>query len=253
MLETQNYKDKIVSNCRKEKETIYYGTGTKSDRPIELLSDFTSIIIKEFFENKCSKMFKNVLTYIILIVILLSAVFNAFRNAYSSHISFFEKKPIESIENVTSKVSKNRVLNTLFKYTGLDTGYGFFSPNVASDFIIIHEVYQNGNKNNILSDSKLKSKEGSLRFSNINAIFMDYLDVLQKKDKGDIVLSPTEDLNMKYLQTVLKRMSDERMKIENADSVVTKVYLYNFPALEKFPDTKPKIIEIEKAYSRKNK
>lgn len=192
------------------------------------------------------------LIYLVIAVVLCSVIFNSFKTAYYSHISFFEKEPNHNIQNFLNTTSNITPLYTFFKYTGLDTGYGFFSPNVASDFIVIHEIYKDGKKKNSLSDTRLKSKEGALRFANMNTIFMDYLETKQKEANGK-KLTEIQNLNQKYLQTVLKRLSDQRMILEKADSITTKVFLYNFPPLKNYPTLTPKIIEIEKVYSNRNK
>ena len=115
--------------------------------------------------------------YLIIATVFCSAFFNSAKTAYYSHISFFEKEPNLNIQYFFDAISNVTPVYTFFKYTGLDTGYGFFSPNVASDFLIIHEIYKDGNKTNALSDTRLKSKEGVLRFANINTIFMEYLEI----------------------------------------------------------------------------
>uniref|UniRef100_UPI004048D5E1 hypothetical protein n=1 Tax=Flavobacterium sp. TaxID=239 RepID=UPI004048D5E1 len=96
------------------------------------------------------------------VIILFSVVFSSFRTAYDSHISFFNKKPNETLLKVLDKIGGNNKYNLFLNYTGLNTGYGFFSPNVSSDFIITHNIYKKSKQNLIFSNSLFSTKEGAL-------------------------------------------------------------------------------------------
>uniref|UniRef100_UPI0040482B35 hypothetical protein n=1 Tax=Flavobacterium sp. TaxID=239 RepID=UPI0040482B35 len=86
------------------------------------------------------------------VIILFSVVFSSFRTAYDSHISFFNKKPNETLLKVLDKIGGNNKYNLFLNYTGLNTGYGFFSPNVSSDFIITHNIYKKSKQNLFFSN-----------------------------------------------------------------------------------------------------
>ncbi|MHA6728271.1 hypothetical protein ACX3PU_09455 [Chryseobacterium sp. A301] len=80
---------------------------------------------------------------------------------------------------------------------------------------------------------------------------MDYLEGRQKEEKGQ-VLTPSQKLKQDYLKLILKRIGDQRLEYESADSVKTKLFLYHFPTLEKYPMIHPKLIQIEQVYSTTN-
>ncbi|WP_445724341.1 hypothetical protein, partial [Flavobacterium sp.] len=107
------------------------------------------------------------------VIILFSVVFSSFRTAYDSHISFFNKKPNETLLKVLDKIGGNNKYNLFLNYTGLNTGYGFFSPNVSSDFIITHNIYKKSKQNLIFSNSLFSTKVGAHRFANLNSLFME--------------------------------------------------------------------------------
>lgn len=172
-------------------------------------------------------------------VIIFSVVYSAINTAYTSHISFYNKKPNDFIIKALSTISENKNYELFLDYTGLNTGYGFFSPNVSSDFLITHNLYTNGTSRLILSNSEFKTKEGASRFANLNSVFMDRIEAMEDKKKIDTLKS-------KYLDVILKRLSKYQLqKDSNADSVHTVLYLYHYPLLKEYPETKSKFIPIE--------
>jgi len=132
-------------------------------------------------------------------------------------------------------------------YTGLNTGYGFFSPNVASDFVITHKLYSQGKEDLIFSNSMFKTKEGAMRFTNINSLYMDKIEAIEN---GSIQL---DSMRSKYLDLILNRMNTEKLKKSEIDSVSTTLFLYHFPFMKEYPNVKPKFIKIENhTKTRKN-
>ncbi len=174
-------------------------------------------------------------------LIIFSVVFSSFRTAYDSHISFFKEKPNETILKVLDFIGGNSKYNLFLNYSGLNTGYGFFSPNVSSDFIITHNIYKKSKQNLIFSNSLFSTKEGAHRFANLNSLFMEKLEAIEEKDKSKI-----DTLQLKYLEVVLNRLNNYNLDHDkNIDSIKTTLFLYHFPFLKEFPNIKPKFIKIE--------
>ena len=175
------------------------------------------------------------------VVILFSVVFSSFRTAYDSHISFFKKKPNETILKALDKIGGNNKYNLFLNYTGLNTGYGFFSPNVSSDFIITHHIYKESKQNLIFSNSLFSTKEGAHRFANLNSLFMEKVEAIEENDKSKI-----DTLKLKYLEVVIKRLNNYNLDHDkDIDSIKTTLFLYHFPFLKEYPNVKPKFIKIE--------
>lgn len=196
-------------------------------------------------KTKKLKLFlKNIDRYfkiVICILILFSVLFNSFRTAYDSHISFFEKKPNEVILNIVNTIGENHEYNLFLNYTGLNTGYGFFSPNVSSDFVITHNIYKDSKEDLTFSNSLFSTKEGAHRFANLNSLFMEKIDALEKSEEEEI-----DTLRIKYLEVVLNRLNNFNLEQDKeVDSIKTTLFLYHFPFLKEYPDTKPKFINIE--------
>lgn len=174
-------------------------------------------------------------------IILFSVVFSSFRTAYDSHVSFFNKKPNETVLKYLDKIGGNNIYNLFLNYTGLNTGYGFFSPNVSSDFIITHNIYKKSKQNLIFSNSLFSTKEGAHRFANLNSLFMEKLEAIEEKDKSKI-----DTLKLKYLEVVLNRLNNYNLDSDkDIDSIKTTLFLYHYPFLKEYPNVNPKFIKIE--------
>lgn len=174
-------------------------------------------------------------------IILFSVVFSSFRTAYDSHVSFFNKKPNETVLKYLDKIGGNNIYNLFLNYTGLNTGYGFFSPNVSSDFIITHNIYKKSKQNLIFSNSLFSTKEGAHRFANLNSLFMEKLEAIEEKDKRKI-----DTLKLKYLEVVLNRLNNYNLdRDKDIDSIKTTLFLYHYPFLKEYPNVNPKFIKIE--------
>lgn len=90
-----------------------------------------------------------------------------------------------------------------------------------------------------------QTSEGAMRFTNINSLFMDKLDSMEKRSKKpDSIKENT--LGEKYLSMILERMSNHLLKKnKKLDSVRTTIFLHHFPFLKEYPNTQPKFIKIE--------
>ncbi|TGD57926.1 hypothetical protein [Flavobacterium humi] len=112
-------------------------------------------------------------------------------------------------------------------YTGFDTGYGFFAPNVASDFVLLFELRDA--RGNILEERimpEFKSKEGIVRYTSVFNMFMD--KVVSSKKKNDSQYH-------EYLDVVLKQIAKSVLKENHkAAKCTAKLYLYDYPTLDRY-------------------
>ncbi len=188
----------------------------------------------------------------VLALVIFSFVFVSFSTAYTSFTSFYQKKGVPWIDSMLSSVYGIKVYDLFLTYTGLDTGYGFFSPNVKSDIVIINTLYKDGKVEKKLPNDYLTTREGKIRFRGASDLFMDKLSIeekkLEKKTGKETIYEKKEDsLKLQFFKIVLKQMNKHYLynNAKNYDSVNTKVYLYHYPTLKEYPDLKPKLIKIE--------
>jgi|SRR5690606_13166167 len=208
-------------------------------------------------KKKSQILLKNIVNFFrffIILIILSSFIFFSLATAYTSHISFYDKKGIPFIDNVFSKTLENKTSQLFFTYTGLDTGYGFFSPNVRSDIIIINELYKSGKKEVFYPDSFLSTKEGKIRYRGVNDIFMDKMSIEEEIQNGKYneidenvrkYFTVQDSLKLQYMKIVLKQMNRHYLKAEKYDSLTSTAYLYHFPFLSQYPNVEPKLFKIE--------
>lgn len=190
--------------------------------------------------NKLEKL-QLVVVSIILFVILSTAIKLTFEGYYGFYYEDGNYK-----ENIFSKITNKlsdfypiRYFNT---QTGFDTGYGFFAPNVASDFLFIFKIYdKNNNLVKIENGVQLKTKESNLRFQTINTM---YLDKLKKKEDKNY----NEKYN-KYLDVIMKQVTKFiKNKYPNNYDVKTSLYLYDFPSIKKFNKGEKERLFLIKTY-----
>jgi hypothetical protein len=189
--------------------------------------------------------YKKIILSVLLAFTLLSIVCVNLRSSLLSYYSFYQTKEAAEQNRLytgLSFVEELRPYSLFLTYTGLETGYGFFAPNVASDFLIEFECLDsNGRKLKENAPFLMGSKEGTLRLNTASAMFMYYI----RPDS-----SGTDGEKCKIFLKGLSLRMMEREK--NISSVTARVFLYHYPDLEKYNiDKKPMYVLYEsQSYSR---
>ncbi len=133
-------------------------------------------------------------------------------------------------------------------YTGFDTGYGFFAPNVASNVVYVFEVYDETGHLVVrrFNDLGLKTKEGNLRFETFNLLFLDKLtEIGHTSEAGEM-----EILNDKYLDLLVKQMTRHVKKFYPDEyKVVTLLYLHDFPSIKRYKEGERERLILIKKYA----
>lgn len=165
-----------------------------------------------------------IIASILLIVIATSVVTtsDSYHSFYYGNDKSYQEKLFYKIADAVVSFPPVR---TFSKYTGFDTGYGFFAPNVASDFVILFKIYdEQGKQIKILENLPFKTKEGFIRFSNVHSIYL---------DKFEDEISPTWNC---YLDIILKQMviSVKKANCVDACCVDAELYLYDFPEMKQY-------------------
>ena len=171
---------------------------------------------------KKNKVFQLLLVGVILLVILTSSIkltcdsYNDFYNQDKHNT----KQPFATMSNTIYNFYPIKVFTS---YTGFDTGYGFFGPNVSSDFVLLFNVYNE--QGELIKNEKfeLSSKEGSLRLISLNRMFLE-----------QITKTTTVKLD-KYVAIILKQITKYIAKdFPKNFTVKTQLYLYDFPSINNF-------------------
>ncbi|WP_126652509.1 hypothetical protein [Chryseobacterium aureum] len=156
---------------------------------------------------------------LLVFTIGLKGTFDGYYGFYYENKDY--KKPLAY--TISEHIAQSKPVNIFTSYTGFDTGYGFYAPNVASDFVMSFELKdQNGN---ILEQKNLpyfKNKESRVRYTTVFNMFLDKISDKSHYDKK----------YYQYLNIIIRQMAAHVMK-ENpkATSVTTKLYLYDYPTI----------------------
>ncbi|WP_121462840.1 hypothetical protein [Chryseobacterium defluvii] len=161
----------------------------------------------------------------IFAIVILKVFITGVVTTISSFCEFYEYKQPELAETI-NKSSLYR--NPIFTYTGFDTGYGFFAPNVSSNFIIFSE-----NAEKVYNSSDLlQTNEGKTRFMGANDVFFNNFG--NKKDEDKMAAN----------KIILKRINKMFEKKYNS-KFTTSVYLYEYPKLGEVKIKKEHLIKID--------
>lgn len=159
------------------------------------------------------------------------------RGTFDGYYGFYyadKKYDKPFVFTLTEDIIKLKPVSFFLSYTGFDTGYGFFAPNVASDFILLFELKdQNGNviENRIMPN--FKNKESIVRYTSVFNMFLDKIS-----EKG---IENNKDKYQQYLDIIIKQIAIHVKKQNaNASHITAKLYLYDFPSLESLKKGKGK-------------
>jgi hypothetical protein len=170
---------------------------------------------------------------IFIIILLVFTV--GLRGTFDGYFGFYyqDKKYDKPYAfTLSEEIIKWEPVSAFLTYTGLDTGYGFFAPNVASDFILMFELKDKHGKvtqNRIMPN--FKNKESIVRYTSVFNMFLDKIaaEGVEKK----------ENKYQQYLDVILKQIAiNVKKQNPNTDKISAKLYLYDYPSLENFKKNK---------------
>ena len=140
---------------------------------------------------------------------------------------------------VSEKIVRSEPVSLFLSYTGFDTGYGFFAPNVASDFVLLFDVRDaQGNPLQQCIMPRFEQKESVVRYT---SMFNMFLEKIKQEPKGE------PGIYMQYLDIVIRQIAQSvKAEYPGAATVEAKLYLYDYPSLQRFRegDTKENAILV---------
>jgi hypothetical protein len=118
--------------------------------------------------------------------------------------------------------------------SGIDAGYGFFAPNVASSYILRFDVVNSPDSTlSTIFIPPLKTKEGLLRYTKVMDLFQDRLQILERA-APDLQNSQKDSLYTRYLDVLIKSIGRKLWPVtpqSNAHMTAT-LFRYNYPSLQ---------------------
>lgn len=177
------------------------------------------------------------------VLILLFIVFTlGLKSTFDGYYGFYYEegkytKPLAY--EISEAIIESPPVSFFIVNTGFDTGYGFFAPNVASDFVLVFNIEDSiGNTIQQCAMPRFKQKESSVRYTSVYNMF---LDKIAKKEKNE------SNKYLEYLDIVIRQIAVSVKKdYPAAVHVNAKLYLYDYPDIERYRkgDRKEKAILI---------
>lgn len=154
-------------------------------------------------------------------------------SSIDGYVSFYERKPtalVSTLQGVTGAVCGSEILGRYTTLAGIDAGYGFFAPNVASGYVLEFSSYDS--LGTLLGRNRLPDFshwESYVRYSTLLDAFQDKLS-FKDGDKEE-----QQRITQRQLDAIMKSMSG-RMAIgaQEVSTVEVALYLYHFPTLDTF-------------------
>ena len=133
-------------------------------------------------------------------------------------------KPV--IYQMSEAVVQSEPVSLFLSYTGFDTGYGFFAPNVASDFVLMFDLKDaEGNTLQQRIMPRFEQKESMVRYT---SMFNMFLEKIKQEPKDSSVY-------IEYLDIVIRQIAQKvKSEYPGAATVDAKLYLYDYPSLERY-------------------
>jgi hypothetical protein len=163
--------------------------------------------------------------FIILLVVFTIGMKGTFDGYYGF---YYEDKNYEKplAYSIAEDIAQLKPVNIFTSYTGFDTGYGFYAPNVASDFVMSFELRdKNGKVLGQKTHPYFKNKESRVRYTTVFNMFLDKISTKNIYDKK----------YYQYLDIIIRQIAAHVMaENPNAASITTKLYLYDYPTIADF-------------------
>lgn len=172
----------------------------------------------------------SLLLIFVVFVITVSNVKGLLQNYYGFYYPDKEDEKLASnlIYPLLSRIQEVELYNYFTTYTGLETGYGFFAPNVASDFIVDFEVLDS--KNNSIAKVNfvpLANKESYVRLTTSYSLFL----YSEQKNKTE--------MEKQKSRLLLKGLAYQNLiAYPEATKIRANLYLYHYPTLEQLQANK---------------
>lgn len=133
----------------------------------------------------------------------------------------------EETSKALSLISENKVLYNVFdaysKYTGTETGFGFYAPNVASDVVLLVTGKTHDGRVLFIESPRFHSQEGAIRFASVMQHFKEKLRMAGDHTKKEYNL---------FLNAILKSVAMWYMqRITHCKNVHAEVLMYNLPSV----------------------
>jgi len=138
-------------------------------------------------------------------------------------VSFFDKKASKT-DLFLSDLIRSLPFKLYGRFSGCETGYGFFGFNVRSTGFLMTEACGKA------YNPEFRTFEGEIRYECLRSNFIDYVDVFEKEKSGP---GPQDSIREEYLDLLIKSNASFVLRGVSlpCDSVTTGFYVLETPRL----------------------
>lgn len=184
-------------------------------------------LIKNSFKLKFREALQLFVLTFIVFTVLVSAIGSTFEGYYGFYYNNIEYKECR-LSKITNDISRTNLFRFFSVYTGFNSGYGFFAPNVASDFVFVFKIYDHENKLiQIQQGVPFNSKESEVRFGTIGTMYLEKLNDKEHKNY-DEKYNKYLDITIDEITQYVKNTYAEKGKVE------CSIFLYDYPDIFNF-------------------
>jgi hypothetical protein len=175
-----------------------------------------------------------------LLVIIIVNTHGTLKSVYNF---YFGREHRSVVLTQLEKIAYSKGIWPYASYTGTNSPYGFYAPNVSSPYLMTFTVYDaKGKQLGVSMKPKLRQQESNHRFALCSDIMQDKLASKQ----------PNEILD-NYLKVMFHQIGTRIMKdFPGAARVTTKVFVYDCPGIHEFVEGKQKQLQLVALYRFKN-
>ncbi len=151
--------------------------------------------------------------HIVLILVV------SFHSLLDSYYSFYDIKKDKVVFTTASKFLNQSSISIYTNYTGTNTGYGFFAPNVSSGFVLVYtSIDHKGEEISKTTLPPFKNKASIRKYSTALSMYLDEIG----SEQDDI-----PDIKKKYINAVTSCMAKKiKATDKDVDCINVKVYLF---------------------------
>ncbi|WP_367866781.1 hypothetical protein [Pedobacter sp. WC2423] len=189
---------------------------------------------------------------ILIILVCINSSINAYNLVFNENV---KNPPLTKITDAIKLVLRIPLTQQYSVMAGIDAGYGFFAPNVASGYVLQFSIKDTSNT--VIRQvylPKLKTNEGLIRYNTLLGAFQARFKALdderKKIGKSKNKVASNKSLYTRYLDVVIKSIG-RNIWLSNNDyskdqKMSATLYLYEFPNLKEslMGDYKPELINI---------
>ena len=187
--------------------------------------------------------FKNTLVCITLVSIqILCLLFINIHGLMRDHLMFFDSDETQIMDlKIGFAIESSPIFKTYANYTGTNSGYGFFSPNVGSEFVMSFSVFDH--KEKLLGEHQaplsLQQNESHARFNLCTYPMMER-----------IMLEEPNEIYDKYFEVMMHQIAKNiKDSYQTGHRVISEIYIHRPTTIQECLDGKPERLVLLERYS----